>query len=210
MLIRELTRGKRSLDDFCRAFHGGKSGPAEVVPFTYDDLVGELNAIAPYDWKAFFDTRVYEVQPVAPLGGILNSGWKLEYSNEPNHHLTARENTRNLVDLRFSLGLTLVEKVRHPSNGKVLDVIPGSPAAAVGIAPGMKLLAVNGRKWSGDLLDRAIDDAKETGVPIQLLVENAEFIHSMQIDYREGRRSPHLVRDETRSDFLTDILSPRS
>ena len=139
-LIRELSAGIRSLDDFCRAFYGGTSGPAEVVPFNYDELVAELNAIAPYDWRAFFDDRVYEVQPAAPLGGILNSGWKLEYTDEPNLHLKARDETRHTVDLRFSLGLILTNKVRHPSNGKVLDVIPGSPAAAAGIAPGMKCL----------------------------------------------------------------------
>jgi len=209
-LIRELTEGERSLDDFCRAFFGGISGPAEVVPYTYDELVEALNAIAPYDWKAFFDTRVYEVQPVAPLGGILNSGWKLEYSDAPNLHLEARDKTRNTVDLRFSLGLALRNKVRHPSNGKILDVLPGSPAATAGLAPGMRLIAVNGRRWSADLINRAIDEAKATGAPIELLVENAEFVHSMHIDYRAGRRFPHLVRDETRPDFLTDILSPHS
>ena len=210
VLIRELTRGKKSLDDFCRAFHGGTSGPAEVVPFTYEELVEELDAIAPYDWRAFFDTRVYEVQPVAPLGGILNSGWKLEYSDEPNLHLRARDTSRNSLDLRFSLGLKLVNRVRHPSNGKVLDVLPGSPAAAVGIAPGMKLLGVNGRKWTGDLVNRAIDEAKATGAFIDVLIENADFIHAKRIDYREGRRFPHLVRDESRTDFLTDILRPHS
>jgi hypothetical protein len=74
----------------------------------------------------------------------------------------------------------------------------------------MYLLAVNGRKWTADLLYRAIDEAKQNGTSIDLLMENAEFIHSMQIDYRGGRRYPHLVRDETRTDFLSEMLRSRS
>lgn len=148
--------------------------------------------------------------PLKPLGGILKSGWKLEYTDEPNLHLKARDETRHTVDLRFSLGLILTNKVRHPSNGKVLDVIPGSPAAAAGIAPVMKLLAVNGRKWTADLIYRAIEAANKSNSPIDLLVENADFIHAMHIEYTQGACFPHLVRDETRPDLLTEILQPRT
>ncbi len=50
--IRQLTKGKRSLDDFCRHFFGGPSGTVEVKPYNFDDLVAALNAVAPYDWKS--------------------------------------------------------------------------------------------------------------------------------------------------------------
>src|SRR5581483_3760831 len=39
MTIRSQTGGKKSLDDFCRAFYGGSSGHAEMKPYTFDDLV---------------------------------------------------------------------------------------------------------------------------------------------------------------------------
>ena len=53
-LIRQQSEGRRSLDDFCRQFHGGSSGRAEVRPYTFDDLTASLNQVAPYDWKGFF------------------------------------------------------------------------------------------------------------------------------------------------------------
>lgn len=74
----------------------------------------------------------------------------------------------------------------------------------------MKLLAVNGRKWTADLIYRAIEAANKSNSPIDLLVENAEFIHAMHIEYTQGARFPHLVRDETRPDLLTEILQPRT
>ena len=52
MTIRSLTNGKKSLDDFTRAFYGGASGHAELKPYTFDDIVTALNAVAPHDWRA--------------------------------------------------------------------------------------------------------------------------------------------------------------
>ena len=37
--IRQLTKGKRSLDDFCRRFLGGPGGQVEVKPYEFDDIV---------------------------------------------------------------------------------------------------------------------------------------------------------------------------
>ncbi|MEY2918946.1 MAG: hypothetical protein RL261_251, partial [Pseudomonadota bacterium] len=48
--IRELTRGRRSLDDFARAFYGVEDGRIEPLTYTVDDVIATLNAIAPYDW----------------------------------------------------------------------------------------------------------------------------------------------------------------
>src|SRR5262249_3046840 len=76
VLIRQESKGQHSLDDFCRRFFGGESGPPRVVPYTYDDIVHELNEIVPYDWRDFFQKRVYEINPRAPIGGIEASGWK--------------------------------------------------------------------------------------------------------------------------------------
>ena len=81
-LVRQQTGGKKSLDDFCRAFFGGKNSAPQVVPYGYDDVVRALNAIAPGDWKAFFQQRVYAITPHAPLGGIINGGWRLAWTNE--------------------------------------------------------------------------------------------------------------------------------
>ena len=39
--IRQITHGQKSLDDFCKAFHGGQSGSDTPVvkPYTFDDVV---------------------------------------------------------------------------------------------------------------------------------------------------------------------------
>ncbi len=47
VVIRRETQGRRSLDDFCRVFHGGPSGPPEVKPYTFEDLVAALRQVAP-------------------------------------------------------------------------------------------------------------------------------------------------------------------
>ncbi len=41
-IIRQGTRGGKSLDDFCRKFHGGDSGAPKVVTYTMDDVVLDL------------------------------------------------------------------------------------------------------------------------------------------------------------------------
>ena len=76
-IIRQQTHGQRSLNDFCRRFHGGESGSPKVVPYTFEDVVSGLNQVAPYDWRTFLRTRLDQLVEHAPLGGIENSGWKL-------------------------------------------------------------------------------------------------------------------------------------
>ena len=57
-LIREQTGGKKSLDDFAKAFFGVEDG--SYVPLTYEfaDVVKTLNAVSPHDWTAFLKARV--------------------------------------------------------------------------------------------------------------------------------------------------------
>jgi predicted metalloprotease with PDZ domain len=203
--IRTLSGNTRSLDDFCGSFFGGTSGQPELKPFTYDELIQELNRTAAYDWRKFFDDRVYSVAPNAPLGGIDNTGWKLVYTEEPNLVQKDYDETGEELDLRFSLGIQIATE-----NGRIGDVLPGSPAAAAEIAPGSKLIAVNGRRWSSEVLQRAINEAVTNGEPIRLLVENSEFFREAALEYSGGERYPHLERVEGRTDLLSQILAPRT
>jgi len=203
--IRALSGNTKSIDDFCRAFFGGASGKPELKPYTLEQLTRALNEVAAYDWQRFFDERVYAVAPKAPLGGIEEAGWQLVYSEEPNRVQEDYEETGKTLDLRFSLGLTI-----DSESGRLLDVIPGSAAATAEIAPGSNLVAVNGRRWSKALLDRAIREAATGSGPIRLLVENSDFFHDAVLDYRGGPQHPHLERVEPRADLLTTILAPRT
>jgi predicted metalloprotease with PDZ domain len=202
-LIRQKTGGMKSLDDFCKRFHGGQSGPPEVKTYTFEEVVSELNAICPNDWKAFFQTRVYDIAPRAPLAGLEASGWRLSFTEQPNQMLQSGEIADKYIDLRFTLGLMLKKE------GAVQDVIPGLPAAEAGVAPGMKLIAVNGRRWSEKLLREAIAATKNQS-NVELLMENADFIKNYTLKYKGGERYPHLERDQSKPDLLQEVIRPRS
>jgi len=200
--IRELTGGKRSLDDFCRAFHGGSSGRAEVKPYAFEDVVTGMQAVAPFDWAGFFAARQQSLDAHAPLGGVERAGWKLVFTDTPSRMQEAIDETLKRTDLRFSLGCLVLE------DGTLQDVVPGTPAAEAGLAPGMKLVAVNGRKWSADVLLDALRLGRTSDAPLELLAANGDFYATHAVDWHGGERCPHLVRDESRPDLLSEILRP--
>ena len=204
-LIRQVTRGQRSIDDFCHAFHGGQSGPPAVVTYTFDDVVAALNAVAPYDWREFLRARLDSLSPHAPLGGIENAGWHVVYDEHPNKVDAQREEQSKGVDLRYSLGLTLKE------DGTILDVLGHGPAEAAGIGTGMKLVAVNGRAWTPKILKEALAASKaDKRLWVNLLVVNDDFYRTLPVNYHDGERYPHLERDSSKPDLLEDICRPHA
>ena len=74
--IRQLTNGRRSLDDFCKHFHGGTDGKVECKPYDLEEIVSDLNAVVPYDWKTLLTQRVTETAEKAPLNGFQQGGWR--------------------------------------------------------------------------------------------------------------------------------------
>ena len=201
-IIRQQTHGQRSLNDFCRQFHGGESGPPKVVPYTFDDIVRALNDVAPSDWASLLKERVNATSHHAPLGGIERGGWKLVYTDKPNAFTEAAEKMYKFADFSDSLGFSLGR------DGKFADVIVGSPAYQAGLGPGMKLLGVNSRRWSPELLHAAVKAAQEGGEPIELLAENAQSIQTYSVSYHGGEKHPHLERFAGQPDMLSDILKP--
>jgi predicted metalloprotease with PDZ domain len=202
-IIRQKTQGNRSLNDFCREFYGGSSGPPKVLPYTLEDVTAALNTVAPFDWKGFFQKRVYEINPHAPLGGLENGGWHLAYTNEPTPFLKCAETVRKITDLSFSLGISV-----NTEDGLIKTVIPGSPADQAGLAPGNRLVAVNNRGWTPELLRAAVKSAASNTAPLQLLVRNDDYFKTCDLDYHEGEKYPCLERDPGKPDLLDDILKP--
>ncbi len=201
-VIRQKTNGQKSLNDFCRLFHGGQNTPPMVVTYTFDDVVKALNQVTPFDWARFLRDRLDTYGPGAPLGGITNGGWKLVYDEQPSEYTKAMEKTRNVVDARFSIGLSLDDK------GRIIDVIHGSPAWNAGISPGTTLAAVNGRKFTADLLRDGLKAAKAANTNLELLVINGDYYKSYVLPYHGGERYAHLVRDEAKPDLLGEIIKP--
>jgi len=205
VIIRRQSQGKLSLDDFCRKFHGGPDTGPTVKTYTFDDIVTTLNAVTPYDWRGFLNERVNLIAGRAPLGGINNAGWKLIYNEKPNDEMKFAEQQRKFINLTYSIGLMV------SADGTVLDVSPELPAAKAGLAPGMKIVGVNGRGWSGDALHEAmVATTKSVSVPIDLRVENGGFQENYKVDYRGGERYPHLERDPTKPDLLSEIIKPHA
>ena len=139
-IIRRETRGKKSLDEFCRNFFGEENSTPKVVPYTFEDVVTGMNKVAPYDWKGFFVERLRSHGPGAPLGGLEDAGWKIVFTEYPNEHEKADEIVNQTASLGFSLGFD-VHAPGGDQSDRILDVIPGSPADLAGVAPGMHLVA---------------------------------------------------------------------
>jgi predicted metalloprotease with PDZ domain len=213
-IIRQKTRGKRSLDDFCRRFFGAENGPAPK-PYQFEDVVAAMNQVAEYDWKHFFLNRLNATTPQPPLQGIEDSGWTLVYTEDQPEIIAGLEASHkidllwpawekySLAEARFSIGLLLAE------DGTVLDSIPGKPAYNSGITPGMQIVSVNGLKFTPGVLHSEIRKTKNRG-GLELLVSNGGFRKTCRLDYHDGEKYPSLRRNESKPDLLGDILAART
>ena len=203
VIIRQQSKGAKSIDDFCHLFHGAPNTGPMVKTYTFDDVVSALNQVVPYDWRGFWTERLTTHGPGAPLGGVEGSGWKLVYDETQSEMERGMESDAHVVDGAYSIGLELRE------DGTISDTIEEMPAAVAGIGPGMKLIAVNGRQYSPEILRDALKAGKGGSSPLELLVENTDYYKTYKIDYHGGERYPHLVRDESKPDLLTEIYKAR-
>lgn len=199
--IRKLTSGKKSLDDFCKKFHGGESSAPLVKPYTFDDLIAALNDVAANDWRALLTSRLQSLSANAPLGGFEQGGWKLVFKDTPSGMYKAHEEIRKITDLSFSLGIIINR------DGTIIDVTPGMAAANAGLASGMKVVAVNGRKYSSEILRAAIRDVRG---PLDILASSRDYFKTYPLDYHGGEQYPYLVRDESKPDLISNIIAPAS
>jgi predicted metalloprotease with PDZ domain len=199
--MRQKTNGRKSLDDFCRLFFAGDSGAPSVKTYTRDNVQTALRSICPLGWQEFFNKRIYRINGRIPIEGVENGGWRFVYDDTPNLYQNATENTRNILDTTFTVGMRI-------GKGAVVDIVPGSPADQAGVPVGSKLLAVNGRRYSDALLREAIAASARKSGPIDLLAENQEFSRVYHVDYHNGLRYPHLRRDEGKPDLLSQIMAP--
>lgn len=201
VLIRQRSGGKLSLDNFFHKFHGGQNTAPKVVPYNLDEVVTTLNSVLPYDWRGFFNERVYAVNSRAPLGGITNGGWRLIYNDTPNLYLQGSESIYGGTNLFFSIG-ALVNK-----DGTISDINPDLPAAKAGLAPGMKITKIGGEDFSADNLHKAIAATKNNS-PLEIVADNGGSSATYKLNYRGGERCPHLERDTTKADVLSEITKP--
>lgn len=219
-LIRKTTNNHKSLDDFERLFLGKggngvpcdrsssqecNTGPA-IVPYTFDELVATLNQVMPYDWASFLHDRIDNVHEHADFDGIRRAGYDVVYQDE----ISASEKSivqafpkwLGSLEEWFSVGMLL------NADGSILDVRWNGPGYKVGLAPGDKIIGVNGRVYNGDIFSAAIRDAKGKTEPIHLVVQRESFLRTVDIDYHDGERYPVLKRNAETSAYLDDIIKP--
>jgi len=202
-LIRERTGGKKSLDDFGRAFFGVNDGDwKQPLTYTFDDVVKTLNAVMPHDWATFLDTRARRVAPAYPLDGLARGGYRLVYADTPTDYWKDTEASRKNIDFTYSLGLTLNREAT------ITGVLWDSPAFKAGLTVGDKILAVNGIAYDTDRLKEVITAAKGGKEPITLIVKDGDHFKVTPLSYHGGLRYPRLERIEGKPDLLTKIYDP--
>jgi len=202
-LIRERTGGKKSLDDFARAFFGIDDGSYVTVTYTFDDIVRALNGVLPYDWAGFLRARLDSAGGPAPLDGLERGGYRLVYKEMPSEFIKSNEHLRKTTDLLYSLGVTL------DPTGVVGEVLWDSPAFNAGLTVGCQIVAVNGIAYDADELKDSIANAKSAPQPIQLLLKRGDRYNAVSVNYHGGLRYPHLERVPGSPALLDQVLSPK-
>ena len=202
--LRARSGGKASLDDYVKRFYAGAGGAPALKPYVEADVYATLASVVPADWRAIIHRHLDSLGPGALLEGLRSSGWQLSYSSEKNAYLEAQQKRRKETNRLWSLGLLLDDK------DIVLESVENRAAARAGVGPGMKVLAVNGRKYTAEVLDAALLAAQADKKPIELLLENADYFRSVSVPYTDGPRWPHLTRLPGQADVLSDVLRART
>jgi len=202
--IRELTRDRKSLDDFAKAFFQ-VPGASGVSTYTFADVMQALNAVAPFDWEKYLNERLYGHGPGAPLEGLTRGGWKLVFTENPSEYARSLEDQRKAVDFTYSLGFAV-----SAITGTLTEVRWGGPAYEAGLTMGTLLVAVNGREYRAERLKSAVQLAKLNKQPIELIVKNLDRYKVVKLAYYDGLKYPVLQRVERTEDRLSAILKPHT
>ncbi|NUT00024.1 MAG: M61 family metallopeptidase [Sphingomonas sp.] len=202
-IIRTQSRGRRSIDDFARAFFGMRNRDYGELTYTFEDIVRTLNAVQPYDWDRYLRSKVLDVAANPPLEGLTMGGYKLAFTDEPTAWIKSGEKAGKNNDLTYSGGFVV------GNDGKISSVIWDSAAFNAGLTVGSELLAVNGRKFDGDGLKAAIKAAASSREPVKLLVKSGEVYRTLDLDWHGGLRYPRLEKSGKGQGTLDALLAPR-
>jgi len=202
-MLRAQSGGKKSMDDFARAFFGTRDGDWGVLTYKIEDVAATLNAIQPYDWAGFLSQRLNGLTERAPLAGFAANGYRLIYTDEPTSSFKDSEKRSGRADLSYSLGLSVGK------GGAIGTVTWDSPAFNAGLDLGDTIVAVDGREYSDDRLKDAVRAAKGGKDPIKLLVKSGTRYREIAIDYHDGLRYPRLEKTGSGEGGLDRLLAPR-
>lgn len=188
-----------SLDDFCRKFLGQNPASGDTVPYDVGEIVRLLKATADFDWERLLIERTGRPLDALPLDLVGRLGYRLQYTSSPSDHNGTRG--RGGISAQHSLGLAFT------SDGQITDVVPGMAGDQSRLAPGMKVMGINGRIFSPRRLQDALAESTNAH-KIELLMLEGDRFKTITIDYADGPKYPKLVRDESKPDLLAEILKP--
>jgi predicted metalloprotease with PDZ domain len=207
MKIRQLTRGKKSLDDFASYFFGATTPATDkqpgVLTYNFADVVAALNATAPYDWSAFWTTRLNTLTPKPPTAGLEAAGYDYVDAETMVPDEAAYMDQSHSLELFHSMGIFVMP------DGTLRDVWVHNLAYDAGLGPGDKLTKVNGQPYSADALKKAIREAKSSAAPIIFIAERDGESASYSINYHGGEKYANLKRNANPDVLTTVILQPR-
>ena len=210
--IRELSNGKRSLDDFAKGFFGVENSRVKVLPYTFDDIVAALERVQPYDWRTLLRARLDGYGPGAPLDGLARSGWKLVFDDKDNEYLKSVAMARRIATFGYSLGFDVTTDGGGnvgSGGGRITNLRWNSPAFKAGLTGRTTIVAVDGRGYTPELLREAVKGNRDGTHPIELIVRSGDYYRTVSIDYRDGLRYPHLARIEGTPDRLSAIFAAK-
>jgi predicted metalloprotease with PDZ domain len=199
-LIRQLSGGARSLDDFARAFFGVHDRDWGEMIYTFDDVVKTLNQVQPNDWAAFLHARLDNINAHAPLDGFTRGGYQLVYTNTPTETFKTSEKLRKVTDLSYSAGFIL------DKDSNIIEVGWDTPAFNADLAVGSKLIALNDRSFEADRLKA---DIKAKKSPLKFLVKTGDFYRTVELNYDGGLRYPMLEKTNSGPGSLDALLTAR-
>jgi predicted metalloprotease with PDZ domain len=202
-IIRQQSGGKRSIDDFAKAFFGVRDRDWGELTYTFDTVVDTLNRVQPYDWRGYLQRKVYDIAAKPPLEGITQGGYKIAFTDEPTKWIRSSEKEGKNNNLTYSGGFVV------GNDGKVTSVLWDSAAFNAGIAIGSEIVAVNGRKFDADTLKRAIKAAAGNGPAPELLIHDGEIYRTVKLDWHGGLRYPRLEKIVKGEGTLDALLAPR-
>jgi predicted metalloprotease with PDZ domain len=204
-IIRQTSKGAKGLDDFAHAFFGMKDGDWGQLTYTRQDVIDTLNSIQPYDWAGFFASHVNTPTAEAPKAGFTLGGYSLVYGDTPNSTTKEIEKAIKGIDQTYGIGLAVKN-----DGGEILSAIWDSPAFRAGLAPGMKIIAINGTEYSGDAFKAALTSAKADKKPLELIVKQDKSIRLLRLDYSLGLRYPRLAKTGEGAGSLDRLLESKT
>tara|TARA_R110000782_G_scaffold49622_2_gene107878 strand:+ start:10713 stop:12638 length:1926 start_codon:yes stop_codon:yes gene_type:complete len=203
-IIRRESKGAKGLDDFASAFFGMRDGDWGQLTYSRQDVIDTLNAVQPYDWAGFLAAHVDRTTSEAPKAGFTLGGYALVYGDTPNSTTKEIEKAIKGIDQTYGVGLAV------KNDGEIASVIWDSAAFKANLAVGMKIVAIGGTEYSGDLFKDALTRAKASKNPLDLIVKQDKAYRNIRLDYSLGLRYPRLEKTGEGEGSLDRLLQPKT